>query len=440
MTRAIESELRQAGATDELLAILRELAPKPAQIVLETSPAAQIYLDDAFKGQASPQGRLVIDNAKPGDHTLRVSLAGKKDYARQVTLIAGQAATVKATLADLAGSIRVQTSAGAEVFLDNSSRGRTGESGQVVIPDVTGGGHDLRVSGQGKKEYRQSIQIVAGQETKIDAKLADLEPTAGAVRENPKDGLKYVWIPPGTFQMGCSPGDSECRDPEKPSHQVTLTRAFWLGQTEVTAGAYKRFAAATGRRMPPIAPDFNKDWANNNMPIVMVTWDDAKAYCGWAGGRLPTEAEWEYAARGGSTEARYGPLDEVAWYANNSGQQRLDSTRIFNEHQKNYFERLSSNSNGAHEVGQKRANGFGLFDMLGNVEEWMNDWYDENYYQNSPSQDPPGPTAGQKRVLRGGSWQYFPGPLRVSFRFWRDPGDRINFYVGFRCGVEAINP
>jgi serine/threonine-protein kinase len=197
------------------------------------------------------------------------------------------------------------------------------------------------------------------------------------VRDNPKDGLKYVWIPPGTFMMGCSPGDSECFDFEKPSHQVTITKGFWMGQTEVTVAAYRRFAGSTGRQMPD-APNFNAGWNNQDMPIVNVSWDDATAFCGWAGGRLPTEAEWEYAARGGSTEARYGNLDELAWDNQNSGGQ-------------------------THDVAQKRANGFGLYDMLGNVWEWVNDWDDPNYYQNSPSQDPPGAASGQFRVLRGGS-------------------------------------
>jgi formylglycine-generating enzyme required for sulfatase activity len=192
---------------------------------------------------------------------------------------------------------------------------------------------------------------------------------------------------------------------------VTITKGFWLGQTPVTAGAYKRFAGATGRQMPA-APSFNNGWANENMSIVYVSWDDAQAYCGWMGGRLPTEAEREYAARGGSTEARYGNLDEIAWHVQNSGYQ-------------------------LHDVAQKRPNGFGLYDILGNVLEWVNDWFEDNYYQNSPSQDPTGPASGQYRVLRGGS--YFPGSVRVSYRTGVDPAD-TNLYIGFRCGGEVFPP
>jgi formylglycine-generating enzyme required for sulfatase activity len=173
------------------------------------------------------------------------------------------------------------------------------------------------------------------------------------------------------------------------------------------------------------------------MPIVDVTWDDAQAYCSWAGGRLPTEAEWEYAARAESTAARYGNLDEIAWYADNSGRQHLDSVAIGKkEDQANFEKRLSENGNGMHAVGQKRANDLGLFDMLGNVWEWVNDWWDPGYYQNSPPQDPTGPTSGTERLLRGGSWVGVPRDIRVSLRSRRIPGSR-DFDVGFRCGGEV---
>jgi formylglycine-generating enzyme required for sulfatase activity len=248
-----------------------------------------------------------------------------------------------------------------------------------------------------------------------DELLATLRGLAPRLRLNPKDGLTYVWIPPGAFMMGCSrePEDRECDDDEKPAHQVTITRGFWIGQTPVTVGAYKRFAGATGRQMPP-SPSFNSGWTNENMPIVNVAWNDAQAYCGWMGGRLPTEAEWEYASRGGTTGARYGPIDEIAWYDSNSGGQ-------------------------THDVAQKRPNGFGLYDMLGNVWEWVNDWYDQNYYQSSPAQDPHGPASGELPVLRGGSWGNVPRLVRVSNRGRDYPAVRyVN--VGSRCGGEVGNP
>jgi formylglycine-generating enzyme required for sulfatase activity len=229
------------------------------------------------------------------------------------------------------------------------------------------------------------------------------------VKVNPKDGLKYVHIPAGTFTMGCSPGDEECQADEKPAHKVTLTKGFWMGQTQVTVGAYKRFIAATGRKIHS-APSFNPNWSLENLPIVSVTWDEAHDYCAWAGGRLPTEAEWEYAARSGSTEAGYGSLADIA---SNSPYGSLPRA-----------------------VGQKRANGFGLFDVLGNVSEWVNDWYDDKYYQHSPSVDPPGPPGDGSRVLRGGPLTNTPWIVRVSYRDRKDPGGR-DFYDSVRCVWEG---
>jgi formylglycine-generating enzyme required for sulfatase activity len=214
---------------------------------------------------------------------------------------------------------------------------------------------------------------------------------------NPKDGLKYVWIPPGSFMMGCSPGDTECQPDEKPVHEVTITKGFWLGQTTVTQAAYQRVMGSN--------PSHFK---GDGLPVEDVAWDEARAYCTAVRARLPTEAEWEYAARAGNTGARYGSLAEIAWYAKNS------AGRL-------------------HEVGRKKPNAFGLYDMLGNVWQWTADWYDQAYYQTSEKRDPPGPPAGtiQTRTLRGGCSLCDATHVRASFRYsqegrmrWLDSGLR----------------
>jgi formylglycine-generating enzyme required for sulfatase activity len=225
---------------------------------------------------------------------------------------------------------------------------------------------------------------------------------AGQTQVNSKDGLTYVWIPPGTFMMGCSPLYSECYGNEKPAHSVTITKGFWMGQTPVTQAAFQRVKGFNPSR-----------FRGDQMPVEQVTWFAASDYCSAVGLRLPTEAEWEYAARAGSPALTYGDIDSIAWYARNSGNQ-------------------------THDVAQKQPNAWKLYDMLGNVLQWTADWYDQNYYSQSPSQDPRGPLSGKGRVVRGTAW-YIDGGVRVPGRSPSEPGYRNGPY-GFRCAGEGDMP
>jgi formylglycine-generating enzyme required for sulfatase activity len=255
--------------------------------------------------------------------------------------------------------------------------------------------------GQYADEARQrlaGLKCVAASQTPAAMGVPPVTVSAGVTKVNAKDGLTYVWIPPGTFSMGCSQGDSECNDDEKPTHKVTITRGYWMGQTEVTQDAFKRVTGSNPSR-----------FKGGHLPLETVNWNEAQAYCQAVGMRLPTEAEWEYAARAGDTSARYGPLDSVAWY--------------------------NGNSSTTHEVAKKQANRFGLFDVLGNVWEWTADWFGP--YSAYSQRDPRGPSSGQYRVLRGGSSYDFPGGARASARVWYEPEVRVDV-IGVRCAGESI--
>ena len=239
----------------------------------------------------------------------------------------------------------------------------------------------------------QSNALLAGQGD-LQAKLG----AAAKARVNPKDGLHYVFIPAGSFKMGCSAGDSECLPPENPPHDVKISKGFWLGQTDVTQAAWKRV--------------MNSDPSNfkgDQLPVETVSWDQAVKYCETIGGRLPTEAEWEYAARAGSTSARYGELDSIAWYEKNS-------------------------SGRTHAVGGKQPNQFGLFDMLGNVWQWVQDDYGP--YRSDASTDPLALIKDStQKVVRGGSWYLNPQLVRASYRSGGEPSYRYGI-LGFRCVGE----
>jgi formylglycine-generating enzyme required for sulfatase activity len=223
--------------------------------------------------------------------------------------------------------------------------------------------------------------------------------------------LDWVKIPAGTFQMGCAPGDIECSNDEKPRHVVTISTPFLMMIMPVTVAQYRRFAKATRREMRS-APPFEQ---GDDHPIINLTWADAVAYCGWAGGRLPTEAEWEYAARGGRDGLKYPWGDSISHdNANFKGTGGRDRWKYTSP------------------VGSFEANGFGLFDMVGNVWEWCADLYGDKYYASSPATDPQGPSLGSSRVLRGGSWEFGPGFLRTSLRGWIGPSGGVDS-GGLRC-------
>jgi formylglycine-generating enzyme required for sulfatase activity len=219
---------------------------------------------------------------------------------------------------------------------------------------------------------------------------------------NPASGQTHVWIPPGKFLMGCSAADSDCKDDEKPAHWVNIAQGFWLGQTEVTWKAYRQYARKLKLQV---------SGGNDDFPVTEVTWAEAKAYCKAVGGRLPSEAEWEYAARGGRPEARYDALSSIAWYSDNS-------------------------SDRPHEVAKKQPNAFGLYDMLGNVSEWVLDRYYNKYYEQGGEGEPEQPLADNASgILRGGSWAHDERAARASNRFGVPP-DLSEVFAGFRCAND----
>ena len=246
-----------------------------------------------------------------------------------------------------------------------------------------------------------------------------------AAKTDAPSGLRYLPIPAANgVPLGVSPGDTPTTDL---APLVFESRGFWMAETSVTVNAYARFVRATGRAMPdpPViaGKEFNANWESRDFPMVMVDWRDAGDFCRWDGGRLPDELEWEYAARGNTTGPAYGPMDEIAWFVDNSGPRKLDGTALWNvETRKSWlrYERAIVQKGATiHPVAKKSPNAYGLYDMLGNVVNW------------TASSFQPG---GAEKVVRGGAWGYI-GPVRVSQRDQYPPSVR-NGYLGFRCVID----
>ncbi len=248
----------------------------------------------------------------------------------------------------------------------------------------------------------------------VPPEQAEMSGSIPKTKINPKDGAEMILIPAGAFLMGSSESDAQASVDEKPQHTVYLD-SYYIYKNLVTVAQYRQFCQETGRTMASVP-----SWGLiHDHPIVNVSWDDANAYAQWVGGSLPTEAQWEKAARGG--DGRLYPWGNT-W----------NGSKCQNNEQKTAP--VGSFASGA--------SPYGVLDMAGNVWQWCADWYGENYYSGSPSRNPTGPVSGSSRVLRGGNWgsDVNASSFGSAYRYIHDPSLRYFILFGFRCSLPAAGP
>jgi eukaryotic-like serine/threonine-protein kinase len=260
--------------------------------------------------------------------------------------------------------------------------------------------------------------------TTAPTSTATLEPTPvptlgiGSTMISEKDGMTLLYVPAGDFTMGSNDGFPD----ERPVHKVTLD-AFWIDQTEVTNKMYALCVTASACQLPTDLGSITRSsyYGNlqyDNYPVINVDWNMAKAYCAWAGRRLPTETEWEKAARG--TDQRTYP-----WGFNAPDNTLLNFNQVVGD----------TTEAGKYPNG---ASPYGALDMAGNVWEWVADWYSDAYYASSPTSNPSGPSSGDGRVQRGGSWNSGDSGVRSAYRTSDSPVEAYST-LGFRCS-RGISP
>ena len=235
--------------------------------------------------------------------------------------------------------------------------------------------------------------------------------TSGTI--DPKElGMEFVKIPAGSFLMG-SPENEPQRESGEVQHKVTLSKDFYMSKYPITFTQYDKFCEATGRPKPS---DYS--WGRNNRPVIDVSWEDAMAFCAWIGCRLPTEAEWEYACKAGTTTPFNTGKNLTTDDAN------YDGGYPYNDYEQGTYRQRTM------PVGTVgKPNAWGLYDMHGNVQEWCYDWYDE--YSKTEQIDPKGPENGTYRILRGGSWTSRAKQCRSAYRGGCEYNSRLDD-AGFR--------
>lgn len=374
----------------------------------------QVFVEDGFRA-----GGEVFLPALPLSAENLEKLVLQDALLRIVANPAGESGAAYGTLSVTSDMI------GADLFLDGGRVGRIPANGNVRLTNVRAGEREVRAKDASGREVRTRVEVVKRRTLPVALRLAAPASTdfyrLAPLGKNPqgyehfrreRDGAIVVTIPAGEFLMGNK--NSE-RTPIE--HHVELSE-FLFDMSPVTWAQYIRFAEASETPLPPDDPYWGIQFDH---PVSYVTWEEASAYCDWVGGRLPTEAEREKAARG--TDGRKYP-----W-----GNEEPDPERAVFRHA---WGGIATEPVGTHRKGDSP---YGLMDMGGNVWEWVSDWYDEKYYEVSPKKDPKGPATGRAKVVRGGSWDSRPAVTSASVRNWGYRGYREGDF-GFRCAMTPRRP
>ncbi|MBE6193211.1 MAG: PEGA domain-containing protein [Rikenellaceae bacterium] len=372
-----------------------------ATVTLTADSGADIYVNDKKVGTTSWSGKLnsglyIFEARKSGYRT--------QSLTRQITSDPASQRYTLPALAPIYGSADITSSpAMADITLDGKAVGRT----PLQLDNLLVGQHKITVSKSGYQPYSTTVTVAEGRTASVSATLkkqvAQAPSTPSSDSANFGD-IEMVFVKGGTFTMGAtSEQGSDAYSDEKPTHSVTLSD-YYIGKYEVTQAQWRAVMGNNPSR-----------FKGDNLPVERVSWDDIQEFITKLNAqtgknfRLPTEAEWEYAARGGNQSKGYkysgsNTLGDVVWYDDNS-------------------------SSKTHSVGQKQPNELGIYDMSGNVWEWCSDWYGS--YSSSLQTNPMGPSGGSDRVLRGGSWLNDARDCRVSIRDSVTPDSRLSDY-GFR--------
>jgi formylglycine-generating enzyme required for sulfatase activity len=342
---------------------------------------AEVTLDGKNLGITPGSWRVPpVQNGK-----VEVVLAKHHGKSFEITIDRDQTVKItaeQATLQAKVGSLQIYADPpepGAKVFVDGKEIGTAPATVSALIEGV----HTVKIKAD-QKEGMETVSIAEGQTAVVTIKLKNR-------------GL--VSIPGGWFVIGCSTGDSKCDSDEMPFKKIYVA-SFQMDAYEVTQSEYERVMGKNPSEFKGCA----------NCPVENVSWNDSRSYCAKVGKRLPTEAEWEYAARGRTTGSLYSRLNQIAWYSNNSDKK-------------------------THPVGQKQPNVYGLYDMLGNVWEWCMDGFNKDWYSKMPERNPANSGNHPHRIVRGGGWNNNPASIRVSNRIKFEPTYWDN-NMGFRCSKD----